>query len=852
MATSGNPTNVLAAANSAVTSTATTLALSLSPSAQTVSPGSSIQFTASGGTAPYYYSVVSGGGTINSSNGLYTAPSTPTTNCTQNPISISVEDHAGTVATAQVCVSVSNLTLTAASSSVATSSTLQFTASGGTPPYTYAVASGIGSINSSTGLYTSPGSSGTAQISATDSAGSVSYTTITVGFTINVPSDTIAINSTVQITATGSTSYTYAIVSGGGTISATGLYTAPATPGSVEISVTDAAGATLYTTLTIDNLTMTEASTHVAVNSTLQFTASGGTTPYSFTLTPSGFGTISSSGLYKAPATSGTVKITVTDANGATVTSPLITVSNLAISAASYSIPISTSVQVTASGGTAPYTFSISSGPAGGSLSVVNSTSDIYHAPASDGTAVIGVTDATGVTAYTPPILVGLVISAPTTTIAASTSTKSSTLQFKTVGGTPPYAYSVKSGPGTINASGLYTSPTTSGAATIQVTDSLGGIATIAITITNSLSLSEPTTSIPSSTSGTASTLQFTASGGSGSYTYSISPSNFGSINSSGLYTAPVGSNGAVVITVTDSTGAKVSSPTISVGLASTFLMGVNATLTFTPNYGTSPYSFAITSGIGTITVNSNNLSAVYTSPATTGSAVITITDSKGVTNTTKITIDLGLSTTSIAVANGGTLVFTASGGTAPYTYALVAGGAGGSINSSSGVYTAPATGTGAVSISATDSVGTVAYAVITVGPEITTNNLGTGSTTAYLANWVGGDACYASGTFTSATPSAAPYLMEEFPSPVTVSTVHLIAASGGFPTNYTIYVTDQYNSQWIPLQTIATTGTPAAGSTVNDTLGGTYTTWGIMIVANTVPQVGASYEFELCGLSAD
>lgn len=42
------------------------------------------------------------------------------------------------------------------------------------------------------------------------------------------------------------------------------------------------------------------------------------------------------------------------------------------------------------------------------------------------------------------------------------------------------------------------------------------------------------------------------------------------------------------------------------------------------------------------------------------------------------------------AIGLGRQTTFVASGGTAPYTYSLVAGGAGGSINPSTGVYTAP------------------------------------------------------------------------------------------------------------------------------------------------------------------
>lgn len=53
--------------------------------------------------------------------------------------------------------------------------------------------------------------------------------------------------------------------------------------------------------------------------------------------------------------------------------------------------------------------------------------------------------------------------------------------------------------------------------------------------------------------------------------------------------------------------------------------------------------------------------------------------------------MSLILKATHTAVAPGITACFGASGGTGPYTYSVNAGGAGGTINSSSGVYTAPA-----------------------------------------------------------------------------------------------------------------------------------------------------------------
>lgn len=48
--------------------------------------------------------------------------------------------------------------------------TLQFTASGGDPPYLFLVVSGVGAIDPATGLYTAPDGPGSAIIEVSDSA----------------------------------------------------------------------------------------------------------------------------------------------------------------------------------------------------------------------------------------------------------------------------------------------------------------------------------------------------------------------------------------------------------------------------------------------------------------------------------------------------------------------------------------------------------------------------------------------------------------------------------------------------------------------------------------------------------
>jgi hypothetical protein len=63
---------------------------------------------------------------------------------------------------------------------VAITDSIDFTASGGVPPYSYSIQSGSGSINSVSGVYTAPGSIGTALILVSDSYGASSSASVEI------------------------------------------------------------------------------------------------------------------------------------------------------------------------------------------------------------------------------------------------------------------------------------------------------------------------------------------------------------------------------------------------------------------------------------------------------------------------------------------------------------------------------------------------------------------------------------------------------------------------------------------------------------------------------------------------
>ncbi len=80
------------------------------------------------------------------------------------------------------------LTLSPKPSAVPIGQTLQFTASGGAPPYTFSLAAGGGSIDSN-GLYTPPGTVGLAMAAVNDTEGASAFSVITIQAT-NIPTVT--------------------------------------------------------------------------------------------------------------------------------------------------------------------------------------------------------------------------------------------------------------------------------------------------------------------------------------------------------------------------------------------------------------------------------------------------------------------------------------------------------------------------------------------------------------------------------------------------------------------------------------------------------------------------------------
>jgi hypothetical protein len=126
-------------------------------------------------------------------------------------------------------------------------------------------------------------------------------------------------------------------------------------------------------------------------NDTFTFTASGGQSPYTFSVLPPASGSIDpGTGEYTAPGTADTDTVRVIDALSATsdATVTIAGIGPLTISPATATVPVNGVQSFSANGGLPPYTFSVLAG--GGNI---NASSGLYTAPSATGAVTIRVTD---------------------------------------------------------------------------------------------------------------------------------------------------------------------------------------------------------------------------------------------------------------------------------------------------------------------------------------------------------------------------------------------------------------------------------------------------------------------------
>ena len=443
-----------------------------------------------GGTSPYTFSVVNGtlpnGLTLNTSNGAITG--TPTVG---GSFSIQVKDANGVVATTTCQFTIANgvtLSCPAASSGevgVAFNSPA-LSPSGGTSPYTFSIVNGTLpnglTLNTTNGAITgTPTTAGSFSIQVKDANGAVATTmcqfSIVMPPVLSCPTASsgevgVAFNSPTLTVNGGVGPYIFSVV---GTLptgltlnTMSGVVTGtPTVAGTFNIAVKDANGVVAasmcpYTIVSGPTLTCPAVNSFtqgVAVNSPA-IMVSGGVQPYTFSVVgtlPSGLTFSSASGaIAGTPTATGSFSVQVTDANGATSTSCAFTVgtgSGGTLTITTTSLPsgmpnVAYSFQPQTTGGTQPFTWTITGLPRG--FTYNTSTGLISGTTSISGTSnvTISVTDSSSPqqTASTNPPLQLVISTTPLTITTSATLSATVGIPFSVTitatGGTLPYNWS--------------------------------------------------------------------------------------------------------------------------------------------------------------------------------------------------------------------------------------------------------------------------------------------------------------------------------------------------------------------------------------------------------------------------
>jgi hypothetical protein len=318
---------------------------------------------------------------------------------------------------------------------------------------------------------------------------------------------------------------------------------------------------------------------------------------------------------------------------------------------------------ITASGGTSPYTYAVTTGslPTGLNLS---SAGALSGTPSATGTYsfTVTATDAsshTGSQAYTVTINAAVTITVNPSSVPNGTVGASYSQTITASGGTSPYTFTKSAGTlpaGVSLTTGgvLSGTPTTANtySFTIKATDSASHTGTRAYSVTvspaNDLTLSPA--SLPAGTVGTAySSTTITASGGTSPYTFAKSSGTLPvglSLSSGGVLsgTPTTAATYSFTVTATDHNGNHVGSKSYSVTVSpannltlapATLPSGTVGTAysqTITASGGTSPYTFTKTSGTvpAGLTLSSGGVLSGTPTTATSYSFTVQATDSIG------------------------------------------------------------------------------------------------------------------------------------------------------------------------------------------------------------------------------
>ncbi len=742
--------------------------------AGTVNTSYSQTLAATGGVSPYTWSISAGslpaGLTLTGSTGVISG--TPTTAGPAVNFTVKVTDSDSNTATASLSITINSAALSITTTSlpsgtVNTSYSQTLAATGGVSPYTWSISSGslpAGlTLSGSTGVISgTPTTAGpavdfTVKVTDSDSNTATASLSITINATAlsitttSLPAGTVNTSYSQTLAATGGVSpYTWSISSGSlpagltltgstGVISGTPTTAGPAVDFTVKVTDSDSNTATASLSITINATSLSITTTSLpagTVNTSYSQTlaATGGVSPYSWSISsgslPAGLTLSGSTGVISGtPTAAGTANFTVkvTDTDNNTATQNLsITVNAAALEVtttqlASGVVGTSYSQTLAASGGAAPYTWSIISGSLPAGLTLTASTGVVAGTPTASGNSSFEV-QVEDSESHTATGNVTLDITAATLTISTLSLPNGVTNEpyqstLEATGGVPPYTWSILSGGSlpaglTLNAgTGVISgTPTATGTSsfTVEVTDTDSDTAMQALSIKVTMApLTVETEGSWTGTEGIAFSQTMVATGGTPPYTWSVLsgslPAGITLDSSTGVISGTPTTPGKSTfeIQVEDSASNTADSSSLSIRIFS----GLSITTRSLPNgqtsvsynnsltatSGTSPYTWAVTSGslpAGLTLSSSGDISGTPTCTCTTPSTSVfqvTVTDSESTPATVTANFSITINNANLPriesyTLNNGTVGTAYSselqetGGTAPYTWAIISG----------------------------------------------------------------------------------------------------------------------------------------------------------------------------------
>jgi hypothetical protein len=522
--------------------------------------------------------------------------------------------------------------------------------------------------------------------------------------------------------------------------------------------------------VTINSSSLPSGTIGAAYSTVLQ--SSGGTAPYNWSFVsgnlPAGISLNTSTGLISGtPSAIGTASFTVAVADSS---SPAQSKSvNLSIVIAPESLAVTTSALpggtvgtsyatvLQASGGAAPYLWSISSGILPGGLTLIPSLGIISGTPTAAGTVSLTATVAdTENPVQSKSVSLSIAVVPATLTITSSalpagTQNANYSSGLQAVGGTAPYTWSITSGalPAGLNLNTttgqISGTPTASGNVTLGVAVKDAGSPAQTATATIPLSivaagtpLTITTTALPGGVPNTNYNATLNATGGSGTYTWTVTsgslPAGLNLAASTGIISGqPTASSSAsLTFTVADSSS-PVQSKSVTLTLAVTPLplaittsslpSGVSGTTyssLLQAGGGTTPYTWTVTAGklpAGLKLASATGLISGTPSATGTSNPTVTVTDGGSPAQTQSIKLSIAIAapppaplTVSTSSLPSGTISTSyssslqAAGGTSPYAWSITSGAlpSGLTLASATGLISGTPTASGNFSIGVT------------------------------------------------------------------------------------------------------------------------------------------------------